>query len=71
MQNRIQYGLGTVLLEAIEAMRLKRETKRGATMRPASGEVHARMRLARASRDRLYALIVCWVGRVTTRQFSR
>ena len=57
MQNRNQYGLGTVLLEAIEAKRI-------------AGEACARMRLARASRDRLYALIVCWVGRVTTRQFS-
>jgi len=37
--NNLEYV--AVLLEAIEAMRLKREAKRGATMRPASQVRHA------------------------------
>jgi len=62
------------LLEAIEAMRLRREAKQGATMRPASqarSAGNARRAPECASReargDRLYALIVCGAGRVTTR----
>ena len=61
----------SVLLEAIEAMRLRHEAKQGATMRPASQARRAPECASRVPRevrgDRLYALIICGAGRVTTR----
>jgi len=65
--------LDAVLLEAIEAMRLRREAKRGAPMRPASQARRAgskrrapecASRAPRASREAIASMRLLFVGRI-------